>query len=94
MVGGELHDEEAQSLKDMMEKAAQPTPQKSKKKQMGKDEACMNKKKAHEKCCNPNLGLTTKTRPCKVAGQEGKPKNHISCSRECRRVRRNEPSHS
>jgi hypothetical protein len=24
-------------------------------------------------CCNPKLGLTTKARGCKVAGQEGDP---------------------
>ncbi len=27
----------------------------------------------HGKCCNPSLGLTTKARGCKVAGQEGDP---------------------
>jgi hypothetical protein len=25
------------------------------------------------KCCNPSLGLVTKKRACKVAGQEGSP---------------------
>jgi hypothetical protein len=45
-------------------------------------------------CCNPSLGLTTKERACKGAGQKKKPRNHISCSRECGRVRRSEPSHS
>jgi hypothetical protein len=35
---------------------------------------------------DPNLGLTTKARACKGAGQERKPGSHISCSRECKRV--------
>ncbi len=37
MVGGELHDEETQSLRDLVEEAAQPTPRKPKKKKIGKD---------------------------------------------------------
>jgi hypothetical protein len=43
MVGGELHDEVAQSLRDVVEEVAQLAPRKSKKKQMGKDEAKQNK---------------------------------------------------
>jgi hypothetical protein len=35
-------------------------------------------------CCNPSLG----------SGPRGKPKSHISCSRECKRLWGNEPSHS
>jgi len=27
----------------------------------------------HYMCCNPSLGLTTKARGCKVAGQKGSP---------------------
>jgi hypothetical protein len=34
---------------------------------------------------NLNLGLATKVRVCKVAGQD-EPESHISCSRECKRV--------
>jgi hypothetical protein len=45
-------------------------------------------------CCNPSLGLETKARACKGASQRGKLESHISCSRECRGVWRNEPSHS
>ncbi len=33
---------------------------------------CITKGTNH--CCNPNLGLTTKARGCKVAGQKGDPR--------------------
>jgi hypothetical protein len=43
---------------------------------------------------NPNLGLATKARVCKVVGQEGSPRvashapeSHISCSQEWKRMR-------
>jgi hypothetical protein len=48
----------------------------------------------HPKCCNLNLGLATKVRACKRCGPRMKPGNHIPCFRECRRVWRNEPTHS
>jgi len=35
MVGGELHDEEVRSLRDLVEEAAQLVPRKSKKKKYG-----------------------------------------------------------
>jgi hypothetical protein len=41
---------------------------------------------------NPSLGLTTKARVCKVAGQEGNRESHTH-SWECERVWGNEPSH-
>jgi hypothetical protein len=47
MVGNEVHDEEAQSLKDLVEEATKAPPQKPKKKKIGKDEANLNK--AHER---------------------------------------------
>ncbi len=53
MVGGELYDEGAQSLRDVVEEVAQPAPRKSKKKQMGKDEAGSSNAKAHEKTLSP-----------------------------------------
>jgi hypothetical protein len=46
-----------------------------------------------EKCHNPSLGFMNKARAYKgVAKSE--PDNHISCSRECKRVWGNEPPHS
>ncbi len=47
MVGNELHDEEVQSLRDLVEEAAKAPPQKTKKKKTRKDEASLNK--AHER---------------------------------------------
>jgi hypothetical protein len=38
MVDGELHVEEVQSLKDLVEEAIEPAPRKCKKKKTGKDE--------------------------------------------------------
>ncbi|CAK9215101.1 unnamed protein product [Sphagnum troendelagicum] len=49
MVGGELCDEEAQNLMDLVEEVAQPIPQKIKKKKTRKDEVGLSKAKAHEK---------------------------------------------
>jgi type I site-specific restriction-modification system R (restriction) subunit len=48
MVNDEFHDEEAQSLKDLVEKTMKAPPQKTKNKKIGKDEVGMNKAKAHE----------------------------------------------
>jgi hypothetical protein len=48
MVNDEFHDEEAQSLKDLVEKTMKALPQKTKNKKIGKDEVGMNKAKAHE----------------------------------------------
>jgi hypothetical protein len=51
-------------------------------------------------CRNLSLGLATKARACdqgkglRRCDPRVKPRSHISCSRECRRVWRNEPSHS
>jgi hypothetical protein len=53
MVGGKLHDEEAQSLKDLVEEAIEHIPRKSKKKKMGKDEVGSSKAKAHERTPSP-----------------------------------------
>jgi len=49
MVGEELLDEEAQSLKDLVEEASKPPPQKTNKKKTGKDEATLSKAKSHER---------------------------------------------
>jgi hypothetical protein len=49
MVGEELLDEEAKSLRDLVEEAAKPPPQKTKKKKTGKDEAGSSKAKSHER---------------------------------------------
>ncbi len=45
-------------------------------------------------CYNPSFGLVTKARGCKVASQERSPGSHVACSRECKRVWGNRPSHS
>ncbi len=39
-----------------------------------------------EPCRNPNFRFMSKARACKGAHQKKKPRSHISCSRECRRV--------
>jgi hypothetical protein len=44
-------------------------------------------------CHNLNLGFMTKV-DLQRCGLKVKSKSHISCSRECRRVWRNEPTHS
>lgn len=49
LVGGELHDEKAQSLKDSVEEAIKHAPWKFKKKMMGRDEVGSSKARAHEK---------------------------------------------
>ncbi len=50
MVGEELHDEEAQTLKEYMEEAAKPAPQiTKKKKKIRKDEMGLSKAKAYER---------------------------------------------
>jgi hypothetical protein len=49
MVGWEPRDEEAQSLKDLVEKVAQLAPWKFKKKKTRKDEVSSSKAKAHER---------------------------------------------
>jgi hypothetical protein len=43
-------------------------------------------------CCNPNVGLVTKARVCKVTGQEGSQESH-NILPGCEKVWRNEPSH-
>jgi hypothetical protein len=53
MVGEELHDEEAQNLKELVEETTQPTPQKSKKKKTRNDEMGPSKAKAHERTPYP-----------------------------------------
>ncbi len=49
MVGDKLHDEKAQSLRDLVEEVAKLLLGKTKKKKMGKDEAGLSKAKAHKK---------------------------------------------
>jgi hypothetical protein len=49
--------------------------------------------KSHTSCCNLNLGLTTKARGCKVAGQEGDA-GALHMLPGVQRVWGNEPSHS
>jgi hypothetical protein len=49
MVGEELLDEEAQSLRDLVEEASNPPPQKTNKKKTRKDEAASSKAKSHER---------------------------------------------
>ncbi len=53
MVGGDFHDEEAQSLRNLVEEVVEPNPRKCKKKKMGKDEASPSKARAHER--NPSF---------------------------------------
>jgi hypothetical protein len=47
MVGEEFHDEEAWSLRDLVEEAVELAPRKCKKKKTGKDEAGPSKARAH-----------------------------------------------
>jgi hypothetical protein len=44
-------------------------------------------------CRNLSFGLTTKARGCKVVGQK-EAMSHVACSRECKKVWWNRPSHS
>jgi hypothetical protein len=53
MVGVEFCDEEAQSIRNMVEEAVKVPPCKSKKKRKGKDKASSNKVKAHERTLSP-----------------------------------------
>jgi len=45
-------------------------------------------------CHNPSLGLATKAKGLQSCTLRGKPKSHTACSRECKKVWGNEPSHS
>jgi hypothetical protein len=45
-------------------------------------------------CHNPNLRLTTKGKGLQGCGPKRKPRSHISCSWECKRMRGNELTHS
>jgi hypothetical protein len=45
-------------------------------------------------CCNPSLGLTTKAKGLTRLGAKRKLGNYTTCSRECRKMWENEPSHS
>jgi hypothetical protein len=49
MVGEELRDEEAQSIKNMVEEDAKTPPRKSNKKTKGKNKASVSRVKAHER---------------------------------------------
>jgi hypothetical protein len=49
---------------------------------------------SHYICRNPSLGFATKAKGLQDCGSRGKPRSHTACSRECRKVWRNEPSHS
>ncbi len=49
MVGEELRDEEAQSIKNMVEEDTKAPPRKSKKKTKGKDKTSPSRVKAHER---------------------------------------------
>ncbi len=49
MVGEELHDEEAQSMKNMVEEDVKAPPGKNKKKTKAKDKANPSRVKAHER---------------------------------------------
>jgi hypothetical protein len=83
MVGEELLDEEAQSLRDLVEEAAKSPPQKTEKKKTGKDEVGLNKAKSHEKTRSlvkqrkgegeVNVGSSTKT-PVALTKHKGKEK--------------------
>jgi hypothetical protein len=44
-------------------------------------------------CCNLSLGLVTKAKGLQECRPKRKPKSHISCSQECKRVWGNKPSH-
>jgi hypothetical protein len=45
-------------------------------------------------CCNPSLGFATKAKGLARLRAKRKPGSHTPCSRECRKMWRNEPSHS
>jgi hypothetical protein len=45
-------------------------------------------------CHNPSLGLATKAKGLQGCGPKEKLGSHAACSRECKRVWGNEPSHS
>jgi hypothetical protein len=45
-------------------------------------------------CRNPSLGFATKARGVARLWAKRKPRSHITCSRECKKVRGSEPSHS
>jgi hypothetical protein len=49
MIGEQLCNEEAQSIRDLVEEAVKAPPQKTMKNTKGKDEASLSKTKAHEK---------------------------------------------
>jgi hypothetical protein len=53
MVGRDFHDEEAQSLRNLVEEVVEPDPWKCKKKKMGKDEVGPSKARARGR--NPSL---------------------------------------
>jgi hypothetical protein len=55
MIGEQLHDEEAQSIRDLVEEAVKALPQKIKKNTKGKDEVGSRKAKVHEKLLPPSL---------------------------------------
>jgi hypothetical protein len=46
------------------------------------------------RCCNPSFGLATKATGLEGGGPRRRPGSHFTCSRECKRVWGNEPSHS
>jgi hypothetical protein len=45
-------------------------------------------------CCNPSLALMTKAKGLTRLQAKKKARSHIACSRKCRKVWGNEPSHS
>jgi hypothetical protein len=55
MIGEQLCNEEAQSIRDLVEEAMKAPPQKTKKNTKGKDEASPSKTKAHEKLLPSSL---------------------------------------
>jgi hypothetical protein len=55
MVGEELHDKEAQSIKEMVEEVSKAPPRKSKKKTKWKDDATLSKAQARERTFSPSL---------------------------------------
>ncbi len=53
-----------------------------------------NRFQLHQKCHNPNLGLTTKAKACTSAGQEGSPGGTsytLKSARECERMNPHTP---
>jgi hypothetical protein len=55
MIGEQLHVEEAQSIRDLVEEVVKALPQKIKKNTKGKDEVGSSKAKAHEKLLPPSF---------------------------------------